>query len=299
MGDVDAFAAFAGRALRQRKPAKPSHHPRAVTAAVPETGVLPMAAAPAGSVVDGAGSGLPRSCSIRASWVPVLDQGTLGDCSAYASLTALNTLFPEWSASGFTPSHMYQYTNARLLGGDTNLPGDNGASISDACLALLSGHVCPDAALTTSGGTVGAPVPLAAFAAARAATTATAGSAWPAEVSVVNIANGDINAMKAAVAGGCPVVFGAILFHSFADAQATGIVPMPAMLDGVIGGHALTILGFDDDTCMFEVQNSWGTNWGAGGFLYFPYNYMANGAWVWDIHALIRGTTLPATLALA
>ena len=45
------------------------------------------------------------------------------------------------------------------------------------------------------------------------------------------------------------------------------------------GGHAVTIVGYDDNNKRFILQNSWGTSWGNKGFTYFPYdefNYKYN-----------------------
>ena len=56
-------------------------------------------------------------------------------------------------------------------------------------------------------------------------------------------------------------------------------------------GHVVTIVGYDDEICYdlnhnghieqdeygaFRVANSWGTNWGSGGFIWLPYKLMRN-----------------------
>jgi len=38
-----------------------------------------------------------------------------------------------------------------------------------------------------------------------------------------------------------------------------------------IGGHFMTVIGYDDEVQKFLVQNSWGKEWGDGGFGGFPY----------------------------
>jgi len=44
------------------------------------------------------------------------------------------------------------------------------------------------------------------------------------------------------------------------------------------GGHAMTVIGYDDDKYggAFEIQNSWGTNWGNGGYIWIKYQDFAN-----------------------
>jgi hypothetical protein len=51
-----------------------------------------------------------------------------------------------------------------------------------------------------------------------------------------------------------------------------------------LGGHAVVIIGFDDAVQRFLVQNSWGSEWGDGGFFGIPYSYFGkwfiiNSAW--------------------
>jgi C1A family cysteine protease len=39
-------------------------------------------------------------------------------------------------------------------------------------------------------------------------------------------------------------------------------------------GHALTIVGYDDSKHAFKAMNSWGTNWGDGGFVWIDYDLL-------------------------
>lgn len=39
-----------------------------------------------------------------------------------------------------------------------------------------------------------------------------------------------------------------------------------------VGGHAMCIIGYDDSKESFEVLNSWGQDWGNGGFIWIKYN---------------------------
>ena len=56
----------------------------------------------------------------------------------------------------------------------------------------------------------------------------------------------------------------------------TGIVPMPAAGEQVLGGHAVLAVGYDDATQRFIVMNSWGTGWGMQGFFTIPYAYLTD-----------------------
>ena len=45
----------------------------------------------------------------------------------------------------------------------------------------------------------------------------------------------------------------------------TGDVGLPLRNEQLLGGHAVLIVGFDDNRQKFKVRNSWGTSWGASG----------------------------------
>lgn len=43
--------------------------------------------------------------------------------------------------------------------------------------------------------------------------------------------------------------------------------------DQMIGGHAVTVVGYDDTRKAFKLRNSWGLFWGDGGYTWFPYSH--------------------------
>ena len=84
--------------------------------------------------------------------------------------------------------------------------------------------------------------------------------------------------MKGCLASGFPFVYGFTVYESFeSDAVAkTGVVPMPAPTEKVLGGHAVVAVGYDDSTQRFIVRNSWGPGWGMGGYFTIPYAYLTD-----------------------
>lgn len=46
----------------------------------------------------------------------------------------------------------------------------------------------------------------------------------------------------------------------------------PRIGERLTGGHALCVVGFDNNRRRFEVQNSWGQNWGNGGYFTISYD---------------------------
>jgi len=60
------------------------------------------------------------------------------------------------------------------------------------------------------------------------------------------------------------------------EVKETGIVPLPS--GKLLGGHAICLVGYDDDHIKFK--NSWGVDWGAQGYGYLPWEYEISEAWV-------------------
>jgi len=73
-----------------------------------------------------------------------------------------------------------------------------------------------------------------------------------------------------------PMVFGFTVYDSFeSDAVAqTGMVPMPAKGEGVLGGHCVVAIGYDRLKGLVLVRNSWGTGWGLSGHCWMPKEYL-------------------------
>lgn len=84
-------------------------------------------------------------------------------------------------------------------------------------------------------------------------------------------------AVKKSISQGKPVVIGLqCFFKSFIQAKDSIWKPKEKELEENWkdeGGHALTIVGYNDDLQAFEVVNSWGTSWANKGFIWMPYQY--------------------------
>lgn len=92
-------------------------------------------------------------------------------------------------------------------------------------------------------------------------------------------------AARRAIANGNPVVVGMAVGQSFQSHTGSGVWrPSQTDLDhltnldrafesGGLGGHAMTVVGYDDtrDGGAFEIINSWGTDWGNDGFFWISY----------------------------
>ncbi len=80
--------------------------------------------------------------------------------------------------------------------------------------------------------------------------------------------------IKAVVASGYAIVFGIPIYQNFP--QGNGVWDIPTPQGQVIGGHAMTVIGYDLGGVL--LANSWGSNWGVNGFARMPWAYFLSQA---------------------
>lgn len=85
--------------------------------------------------------------------------------------------------------------------------------------------------------------------------------------------NDEITAICQALVNKHPVIMGMTLLESFYNIGADGKYDSKNGGQDVIGGHAMCIIGYDDNKFggSFQVVNSWGADWGERGYLYITY----------------------------
>lgn len=73
-----------------------------------------------------------------------------------------------------------------------------------------------------------------------------------------------------------PLVLGIWVFEGWLKPSAmnTGMVPHPKRPERRLGGHAVCIVGYDDQEQRFCFKNSWGAEWGDKGHGYLSYDYL-------------------------
>ena len=87
-----------------------------------------------------------------------------------------------------------------------------------------------------------------------------------------------LSAMKQCLAEGHPFVFGFTVYQSFESDQVAqdGLVQKPGPGEQSLGGHAVLCVGYDEATQRVLVRNSWGAEWGDGGYFTLPYTYIGS-----------------------
>lgn len=212
---------------------------------------------------------LPTSVDLSTlAFMPsVYDQGQLGSCTANAIAGAIEfdqrKQKPAWD---FVPSRLFIYYNERVMEGSVSQ--DAGAEIRDGIKSVNQLGCCPENKYWPYDITKFAVQPPAA--AYKDAVLHKSLS----YASVPQTAAG----VKTVVASGFPVVFGFTVYDSFESDQVaqTGVLNMPTANEQVVGGHAVSVVGYDDTTQRVKCRNSWGTGWGINGTGYFtmPYQYL-------------------------
>jgi C1A family cysteine protease len=85
----------------------------------------------------------------------------------------------------------------------------------------------------------------------------------------------NIDEIKSSLQENGPVVSGVTLYGSaMSDETAkNGRLPPAVASDHVLGGHALCLVGYNDERRELKFINSWGEDWGDHGYGYMPYDY--------------------------
>jgi C1A family cysteine protease len=94
-----------------------------------------------------------------------------------------------------------------------------------------------------------------------------------------------IENVKAMLCKGLPSMFGFAVYDSIWDVGKDGLIPYPSPGEKRVGGHAVLAIGFDDEIEISQangektvgailIRNSWGEEWGIGGYGYLPYKYV-------------------------
>ena len=208
---------------------------------------------------------LPPKVDLRPQCPPIYNQGQLGSCTANSIGAAVEFEQRKQNLpTVFLPSRLFIYYNERAMEGTVSQ--DSGAQIRDGIKSVGQLGVCPEKEW---------PYVIAKFAQKPPAACYSDAVQYRA-LSYQKVLQTP-SQMKGCLASGYPFVFGFTVYESFESPQTakTGLVPMPAPREKVLGGHAVLAVGYDDSKQVFIVRNSWGAGWGLKGYFLMPYNYIS------------------------
>jgi C1A family cysteine protease len=207
---------------------------------------------------------LPPRVDMRAQNPPVYDQGQLGSCTAQAIAAALEfAQAKQRQADVFTPSRLFIYYNERAILG--TIDEDSGAMLRDG-IKSVARQGGPHESLW--------PHLVARFRVKPSAAAYRDGLLH--EALLYQRLRQSIDQLKACLADGYPFVFGFSVYESLESSAVakSGDVRLPGRGDALLGGHAVTVVGYDDPRRRFIIRNSWGASWGDRGYGTMPYAYL-------------------------
>ncbi len=209
---------------------------------------------------------LPASMDLRAGCPPVYNQGELSSCTANAIAAAIQFDQQKQSAKVFMPSRLFIYYNERAAEGSAS--SDSGGAIRDGVKSIARQGVCTE---------VEWPYDLAKFA-DRPPQACYQDAAECKAISYQRLQSRNLNQLKGCIASGYPFVFGFTVYDGFESDEVakTGVLSLPGPDEQTQGGHAVMAVGYDDAAQRFTVRNSWGADWGMGGYFTMPYAYLTS-----------------------
>lgn len=247
---------------------------------------------------------LPKIIDLRSKCPAIYDQGSLGSCTANAIAAALQYEELQNNKIQVMPSRLFIYFNERLL--ENTLQFDSGASLTDGVSVIQKFGACnellwPYCDSCESNGGIRNRDGLFQYQEKPATICYEQAKKYsvPSD-KCVSLVAGDLQSMKKVLHDGHLIFFGAYIYASFVT-PINGLCKFPDISkEALLGGHALTIVGYDDTQNVMIVRNSWGITWGMGGYCYMPYDYftklfLLNGETTplaFDMHAFYGVTPL-------
>jgi C1A family cysteine protease len=226
---------------------------------------------------------LPPKADLRKGCPPVYNQGELGSCTANAIAAAVQfDRRKRRQKPDFVPSRLFIYYNERVI--EHTIHYDAGAQLRDGIKSVAKQGVCPEREWPyddTAPSDENAPFPKDAPAGQKPSAKCYKDAAKYTAILYQRVQQ-TLAQMKGCLADGYPFVFGFTVYEKWYN-DPTPVLPLPGAHEGVVGGHAVLAVGYDDKKQLFTFRNSWGASVGAKGYFYMPYAYLTDASLASDL----------------
>jgi C1A family cysteine protease len=215
---------------------------------------------------------------------PVEDQGNLGSCTAHAGVGVIEYYERKAFGRHIDASRLFLYKVTRNL---MKMKGDTGAYLRKTMGAMVLFGVPPEEywPYSDDGKKFDQEPPAFCYAFAQNYQAIKYFRHDPPRVKPEEV----LNRVKSYLAQGHPAMFGFTVYNSIEQAEKNGQIPFPSPKERIEGGHAVVAVGYDDKmkiknkygkietTGALLIRNSWGRDWGEGGYGWLPYEYILRG----------------------
>ncbi|MBC7372137.1 MAG: hypothetical protein H7326_11255 [Bdellovibrionaceae bacterium] len=211
------------------------------------------------------------------NWVsPILNQGNCGSCVAFAAIGVLETQF---NIASVLPSLNLRLSTQNLFacGGGSC---DYGWFPQSAASMLMKRGVTDEACMPYLSGATGKDVACEAKCADSSQRTVRISNYQTPSMTVM-----DVDSVKSALQNG-PVMTTLSVYSDFIT-YSGGVYKHTS--GEMLGGHAISIIGYDDSTQSYIIRNSWGQDWGEQGFgrvAYTDTSGVGRSTWGFDVPAM-------------
>ena len=219
-----------------------------------------------------------KNLDISNGFTEIKNQGQQGACMSFSMVSVFEYFLKKNHAQFPDLSEQFLYYNARKRIGKEMV--DEGSTSVGSIQTLQEDGICSEEAWPYKVGGFAEEPSAEAYKEAKRR-----------RVKRAVMVEKKIETLKSALDDGLPVVFIVDLFPSFVQG-VNGFVSMPSEEEvkqlkesGEKHSHAMVLCGFNEEQRVFKVRNSWGKEFGDGGYCYLSYDYIMQYGY-WDCIAI-------------